>query len=1003
MVDTVQGQTDLTPPLSPAIDTPVHLNTSASTRTTEHAAAKPVSKRTRIQPTAGLYQPGSALIKTTAAPDTSSVGNKQRSRTVTRHPKPISLSSRHTDRIYKPGEIVSICVVAGGRFDQPVSVTEDLRVPDGWTVMFSPETFTLKAGDRLSRIQAIAIPGNTLAGTYNIIYRARPLGRKDLVSEITLPVTVEENKLLRIDVIETPELVIAGSSYRLGARLSNHGNVALKVSTSVFSSDHFDIETTESEFELAVGQSVIMQMIVSTRSDLNRSIRHHVRLTARFSAEGDIDTIEENILTEILPPAGVEMDTHLRLPLTVTYTGIRDDDPFSNQLEVFGSGPLDESGRHRLDLFLRGPDNRGETIFFSKREEYRVKLTSKYYAIELGDHYFGISRLINNYSLSRGATLRLTPSRKTRLGFHWSRDPLNSLRSQWASTLSLELSDRFWTRINCLDQTTGTSDAEDGLILGAESGLALTRYENIQFETAIHALDDGAAGTEDAAHRILLRSERDRHRVIMERIHAGEAYTGQNRDYELTTGLLQMNHSRRMRSEISIQRSGKVSDDQARTATEQGGFTYRSPSGTNYTLKGRHSIFETGSGSNIPGYEETSSRADIGIMRGRNTLTAFLEMGTQQGYGRASGKTISRLSLIAYLLFSPRSSLYLQGQLSDSRDLGGGLMGGGSFLSADLTWRPRQGVRLGLRSSANNLGSSVRSSSINIDSTLKAEIRTNLDLDVQFRHNQTEMLTGRNGLRVALTRRFGVPIKPLTSVGNVRGVVFDADRENREPIPGIVVRLNNLATITDKDGRFSFSAIKPGSYRLLFDQSRLGYNRAPQNREPVTLDLVGGRTEYIEIGIVRVASIHGNMTVFASRTQTVPLSDASPDIDSPNAGIYVEGLHMQTVTLDSTGARVLQPERGLANIMVELSNGITTIRKLTDIKGDFRFTDLAPGPWTLKIHESDLPPHHVMEQCRNEFLLKPEDDIEVNIRVIPRLRTIRILDEIDLISHVENR
>ena len=131
---------------------------------------------------------------------------------------------------------------------------------------------------------------------------------------------------------------------------------------------------------------------------------------------------------------------------------------------------------------------------------------------------------------------------------------------------------------------------------------------------------------------------------------------------------------------------------------------------------------------------------------------------------------------------------------------------------------------------------------------------------------------------------------------------------------------------------------------------------------------------------------------------SVSLSTAigGPGRDASQPSLYVEGQTSQALALAGEQQRELGPRCGVPNILVEMRGETTVLRKFTDPEGEFEFTDLRPGIWTLKVYDTGLPPNHVLEQADYQLVLRPEDVIEMNLRVIPRLRTIQILEETNL-------
>ena len=68
-------------------------------------------------------------------------------------------------------------------------------------------------------------------------------------------------------------------------------------------------------------------------------------------------------------------------------------------------------------------------------------------------------------------------------------------------------------------------------------------------------------------------------------------------------------------------------------------------------------------------------------------------------------------------------------------------------------------------------------------------------------------------------------------------------------------------------------------------------------------------------------------------------------------------------------------------------------RRVTDRKGRFAFEDLRPGTWTFTVYNGMLPEHHYYEKDTFTFELEPDDREEIVVKVLPRIRPIRMLEE----------
>lgn len=95
--------------------------------------------------------------------------------------------------------------------------------------------------------------------------------------------------------------------------------------------------------------------------------------------------------------------------------------------------------------------------------------------------------------------------------------------------------------------------------------------------------------------------------------------------------------------------------------------------------------------------------------------------------------------------------------------------------------------------------------------------------------------------------------------------------------------------------------------------------------------------------------------------------------------------------------------RGLANVLLEFKSELEIWRVLTDRKGRFRFDDVRPGQWTLTVHADNLPQYHYLEKDSFEIELAPGEKKEMLIRVLPKKRTIRIIEEGETLIEEEEK
>lgn len=894
--------------------------------------------------------------------------------------------------VVMPGEVLSLGLTVSAAGEGEHEILENLQLPSGWTSLFAPAVFMIDGGGHRQRILAVSVPVGTLGGVYIVTYRAQPAGRMDLATEIRLQVNVGARPALAVMVDEHPEFVVAGDPFTSTVRLLNKGNITICVATSASSSDKFQVWPWTVENTIEPGDGVEVTFRVDTPAGLMRSVPHRLRLASRLVGEhvSDEETIT-SLLTEVLPRSGVEPNPWVLLPARLTLAAMTEEGHRSWLASLDGSGYLDEAGHHRLDILLRGKDNRQQGVF-GRQDEYRARYTSDLMKLSVGDHYFNLSRLSSNYFYGRGVSLSLFAGRDTDLGAHYAQSRWISSEHQWSAFARRRLTPWATVKLNLLYRTTQHLLPANDRIVSLETTLDNRRGEKLHLETA-YGSRTSSAESNGGALRLLFSSDRGGRTLSFERITADVGYNGYFHDHEQTSGRMRLHHGRLFETYVAAQQYASPTFGVTRSGSRHGGLNWRPGGGaSSLFLEARHSYLDLSSGYSDSGYDETSFRVGYGRNYPRVRFNVYLEAGEQWRNAAAAPYRILRLSSFAHFSLARNSTLFLQGQMSDRDDVGGGLLGSGSYLSGSLNWRHDTGHRLSLRASANNLNSRVRKQNTQLDAACTWALSRDLSLDMRLRHSRWNGDQSRNAFLLSVTRGFGMPVGRKSSVGAVRGVVFDLEDPQRRGLPGVIVRLNSLTAVTDESGAFAFPAVEPGTMLLTVDSGTLGLNMITQMPLPLMIDVRGGDTERLEIGVARTARVEGRVSLFVSD----PVGAATATDAQPGGTLYIEGSDPRSVIVQPAEKRRFVPESGLADILVEISNGETVHRKFTGASGHFEFPELTHGIWTLTVSTWNLPPHYELETHVVEIDVAAGETVEVPLRVLPSLRGIEIIDSGDL-------
>lgn len=239
---------------------------------------------------------------------------------------------------------------------------------------------------------------------------------------------------------------------------------------------------------------------------------------------------------------------------------------------------------------------------------------------------------------------------------------------------------------------------------------------------------------------------------------------------------------------------------------------------------------------------------------------------------------------------------------------------------------------------------------------------------------------------VEFTIPFGLPVGRKKSVGMLEGYV--QDHETGQPIPNAILRLNGATAVTDNDGKFTFPALKPGTFYLNVDRASIGIERIPVQKTPLEVSIKGGKEESVNIEIIKSADFTGKIRVYEFAKE-----------DGLQKGFAFDKAVKKAIR--ENGKEEMVEVRGLANVLLEFKSKLETWRVLTDRKGRFGFNDIRPGQWTLTVHAANLPEYHYLEQDIFQIELAPGEKKELLIRVLPRKRTIQIIEQGEILIEEE--
>jgi hypothetical protein len=699
---------------------------------------------------------------------------------------------------------------------------------------------------------------------------------------------------------------------------------------------------------------------------------------------GQTATIEEVITVDVIPRVTRLADPYYRLPSWVRLTFGADGRSAGGQIEVSGSGPLGGDTGRNLSYVLRQA-SLPMVGRYASRNEYWLTYRGRRLEVNLGDRVFSLSPLVQRFYYGTGAGAATYVS-NVAFGAYYARSRSDEPRHREAGGfVSLRVRPGLSFKANVLDKED-VSELEGAgsrhRIGSLQANYAPTPNARLEFEYGVDAEDEtGNDGYRFAANGVLM------HRLYfsLEKVHAGPRFHGYTTDSDFALGTFQypvqpgltLRASYRSRANNLERDPVKLTAPNERQVTA--GVSYIASPRTRLSLD--FQSFSRWDALDVPTFDfgERTLRASVDWSLPGLTLYMSAEQGYSQNDLIDLRTSLGRYSVSASVRPSERHSYNIYAGFGNSR------YSEVPRKSDDLGVAARWHLTPSLDMNLNYHMSGAPSLVENMYRILTYSVYYTLP----NRHMvtlRTSVWGGREGRQtdgsVFLSYSIPAPIPTgrRQSVGTLKGRVYDAEGDARKGIPNVIVTTNGQAAVTDHKGNFEFPSLEPGVYSLQIDAKSIGLGRVTEGVSPFVVSIEGGKTSRLDIGVVQSCTISGEVIMFDAQ----PTGADSEDDSAADEPVLV-GLGM--------GRELPEGARGLADVLVEITDGDFYLTNYTDAAGEFRFTGLRPGRWTVRVYPEDLPHYYRLEESELAADMTAGEETGISFRIIPRERRINIMDQ----------
>lgn len=879
----------------------------------------------------------------------------------------------------QPGGTVTASFRVTNKTGKALQFSETLELPAGFrAVSPTPALFQLEAGELDIRLITFAVPKTVGAGKQRVSYIVTAPQDGTVRAVVPLEIAVPRLQAVRSETEQKPETSIAGLPFEARVRFTNTGNEPEAIDIQVVSSPELPVTWEPKQLVLKPGAGA--QVFARVRTDRARSRTSH-SLTFRAVRAGTKDVVsEETVLTDLVPRIAGEPMVHYPIPSVARLMIPQEGGRGSLITELSGGGPLGPNSKDRIDYLVRYPNGQ-LTNSLAQIDEYRFDYYRPDFDYGIGDRTFSLSTLTENFRYGRGVQLDRKISKLAMGGWYVRSRFEDPSSEEGALHLDYDAWPRVTMRANHLWKRD--NDIEHAHLVDSIEGLArLPGDGRIDVEVAQSHGDRDTIPVDDNAYHVLstgpLSADAD---YTLEKLYAGPEFKGRVQDADLTVASASFPVTNQIRGNATVRtfKNNLAFDPAVAVAANE--LLYQAAASTalstSASLTAQFRAFQRQD--ELPpadfDFRETTGLATLSLAHRKIAATLSAERGDLEDALEARSFPIERYLTQVNYQASPEDSYAIgysigPSPLSGSRLRNTSLTGS---VNAKLSSKVTAQVNY-VKNRTDSPDNSPRRQTEQVLTQLRYALAEQQSLDLRARHLIPDDGDTTSSYLFSYTAPFTTPGRRLKDIAILSGRIFEADSPDKRGVGNVQILAGSAITVSNPDGRFFFPPLKAGALDVRVDKVSLGRGRTTAVPYPIQIDVTTARPATLQIPVVRAGNLTGTVTLFAP---TGPPDEADPK------------------------AREYQESGPATNVLVEATDGKEIQRRLTNPSGAFLFDDLRPGTWKVKVFTETLPPDHTVESGEGSYDVVGGATRTVAIKVVPRFRPIKILEEGEQILRIQ--
>ncbi len=345
---------------------------------------------------------------------------------------------------FVPGKHQTIIFQVTNHSDESIQPQMKLLLPKGRVFITAPPKFKLNPKESKRLLYTVSLSSQATKGSEQITIIMT--NQEIEIDRKVITVNVKKIHNVALDVLDKPKYLKDGENFTCRYMITNKGNVDEKI--KLLSRKGSVKEKTD--FILPIDSTAF----VSVEQLIPKSNKTQIIVNDLSIYLQDVDTtFAKNIPITVYPNQSRKSNVYHTYPIESSFLYSTIDNTLDKtsffQYDIYGKGFLDRKEKHYVELIAKGTNNSGIQRFETINRHLLV-YKYKQSKIQVGDFTFGLSKLLENIRLGRGALFSQDIGKFNAVLFYNQLLYFPSVKNQMGGSFSLKPNKHYLFKFNSI-------------------------------------------------------------------------------------------------------------------------------------------------------------------------------------------------------------------------------------------------------------------------------------------------------------------------------------------------------------------------------------------------------------------------------------------------------------------------------------------------------------------------------------------------------------------------